>query len=128
MPRSSRCVAKLWRSECRLTALPDARSVGRLMEQAVELARRQMAVPVAPWEQPALLRRHALHRNGRPHLPPLPQQREHLRRQHDVAILAPLPLLDADDHLRAVDVAGSQPDDLARAQPAAIAEAQHDGS
>ena len=32
----------------------------------------------------------------------------------------------ADDHLRAVDVAGAQPNDLARAQPAAIAERQHD--
>src|SRR3989440_4896757 len=53
-------------------------------------------------------------------------QREQLGRQHDVTILATLPLHDADDHLRAVDVAGAQPNDLARAQPAAIAERQHD--
>src|ERR1700739_2113953 len=43
-----------------------------------------------------------------------------------MAILTTLPLHDADDHLRAVDVAGTQTNDLARAQPAAIAERQHD--
>ena len=38
-------------------------------------------------------------------LPPLPQQIEHLGRQHHVAVLAALGLLDANDVLRAVDVA-----------------------
>src|SRR5215472_15106758 len=85
-----------------------------------------MQSPSTPWEWPALLRWHPCLIAGRPHLPPLSQQREHLRRQHDVAILATLPLHDADDHLRAVDVAGTQPNDLARAPPAAVAERQHD--
>src|SRR5438874_2968798 len=85
-----------------------------------------MQSPSTPGEEPALLRRHPWIVAGRPRLPPLPQQREQLGRQHDVAILATLPLHDADDHLRAVDAAGAQPNDLARAQPAAIAERQHD--
>src|SRR5215472_8586434 len=85
-----------------------------------------MQSPSTPWEWPALLRWHRCIIAGRPRLPPLSQQREHLGRQHDVAILATLPLHDADDHLRAVDVAGAQSNDLARAQPAAIAERYHD--
>src|SRR5256714_13310916 len=40
--------------------------------------------------------------------------------------LRPFPCTMRMDHLRAVDVAGAQPNDLARAQPAAIAERQHD--
>src|SRR6516165_2889332 len=54
----------------------------------------------------------------------LPQQIEHLRREHDVAILAALRLLDANDLLCAVDVLDLEPDYLAGAQPAAIAEAE----
>src|SRR5436190_14491030 len=55
-----------------------------------------------------------------PRLPPLPQQSEHLGREHNIAIFAALRLLDADDFLRAVDVFDLQPDHLARAQTAAI--------
>jgi len=40
-------------------------------------------------------------------------------------VLAPLRLHDPDDLLRAVDVASSEPDDLAGAKPTAIAEAEH---
>src|SRR5580704_19537604 len=54
-------------------------------------------------------------------LPPLPQENEHLGRQHDVAILA-LRLLDANDVLRPVDVLDLQPHHLAGAQATAIAE------
>ncbi len=44
------------------------------------------------------------------HLPPLPQQIERLRRQHNIAILAALALLDVNDPLRAVDVLDLEPD------------------
>src|SRR5258708_24227682 len=54
--------------------------------------------------------------------PPLAQQVEHLRRQHDIAVLAALGLLDPNDLLRAVDMLDLQPDHLAGAQAAAIAE------
>src|SRR6185295_4942713 len=57
--------------------------------------------------------------------PPLSQQREHLRRQHDVPVFAALRLNDTDDHLRAVDVAGLEANDLTGPQTAAIAEREH---
>ena|SRR5260370_38343187 len=56
--------------------------------------------------------------------PPLAQQVEHLRRQHDIAVLAALGLLDPNDLLRAVDMLDLQPDHLAGAQAAAIAETE----
>jgi hypothetical protein len=59
---------------------------------------------------------------SRSHLPPLPQQIERLWRQHVVAVFASLGLHDADDVLRAVDIANPEPDHLARAQPRALAE------
>src|ERR1019366_2265682 len=57
-------------------------------------------------------------------LPPLAQQVERLRRQHDVAVLAALGLLDPNDLLRAVDMLDLQPDHLASAQAAALAETE----
>jgi hypothetical protein len=59
-------------------------------------------------------------------LPPLPQQSNHLRRQHDIAILAALGLLDSNDLLRAVDMLDLQPYHFAGTQAATIAKAQHD--
>src|SRR5713101_5228591 len=59
------------------------------------------------------------------HLPPLPQQIEHFRREHHIAVLAALRLLDANDVLCAIDMLDLEPHDLARAQSAAIAEAEH---
>ena len=53
------------------------------------------------------------------------QQIERLGRQHDVAIPAALGLLDANDLLGAVDMLDLQPDHLACAQSAAIAETEH---
>jgi hypothetical protein len=95
--------------------LPDAGRVRRLMEQAVELAgRHRLATPEAG-KQPAFLWRHPDVEPPWARLPPLPQKREHLRRQHDVAVLAPLGLHHADDALGAVDVACLEPDHLAGA-------------
>jgi hypothetical protein len=54
----------------------------------------------------------------------LPQQAEQILRQHDVAVLAPLGLDNANDVLRAVDVAGAQAHHLAGTQAAAIGEAE----
>src|SRR5271169_1545403 len=56
--------------------------------------------------------------------PALPQQIERLGRQHDIAILATLGLLDPDDVLRPVDMLDLQPDYLAGTQAAAIAKAE----
>jgi len=48
------------------------------------------------------------------HLPPLPQQIERLRRQHNIAILAALGLLDANDLLRGVDMLDLSAESLRR--------------
>jgi len=55
----------------------------------------------------------------------LPQQAQHLGRQHDVPVLASLGLHHADDVLGAVDVAGFEPDNLARTKPAALPKREH---
>jgi hypothetical protein len=55
---------------------------------------------------------------------PLPQQVERVGRQHDIAVLAALGLLDPNDLLRAVNVLDLQPDHLAGGQAAAIAETE----
>ena len=52
------------------------------------------------------------------------QQIERLGRQHDIAVLAALALLDANDLLRAVDMLDLEPDHLAGTQSAAIAETE----
>src|SRR5260370_42671844 len=57
-------------------------------------------------------------------LPPGPQQVEQVRREHDVAVLAALALLDADDHALAVDVRDLERDHFSRAQASAIGHAQ----
>src|SRR3954464_15333156 len=77
--------------------------------------------PTIPWRRLPVVTR-------RPHLPPLPQQIEHLGREHDVAILAALRLLHANDLLRAVDMLDLEPHYLAGAQSAAIAETEHHAS
>src|SRR5208337_3972550 len=76
-------------------------------------------------KQPAFLYRRLPVVTRRPHLPPLPQQIEHLGREHDVAVLAALRLLHANDLLRAVDVLDLEPHHLAGAQAAAVAETEH---
>src|SRR6202171_1442745 len=147
VPSSSRWVAKLWRSACSVTPflIPAAsaaswnrrlrwrgviglsprraRSSG-LMEQAVELAgRHRLAAPEAG-KQPTFFQGRSRIVPRRARLPPLPQQSERLGRQHDIAVLAALGLLDANDLLRAVDMLDLEPDHLAGAQPAAIAETE----
>ena len=50
--------------------------------------------------------------------PPVAQQLEQLRRQHGVAILATLALLDPQQHALGVDIAGLERDDLETRSPA----------
>src|SRR5665647_1578947 len=105
-------------------ALADSGRIGRLMEQAVELAGCHRFTGPLAWKQPALLHRCCGIEPPPARLPPLPQQVERVRRQHDIAVLAALSLLDPNDLLRAVDVLDLQPDHLAGAQAAAIAETE----
>ncbi len=99
----------------------------RLVEQATQLAGGHRRAGLTARKQPTFLK-------GRcgietpAHLPPLPQQIERLRRQHNIAILAALGLLDANDLLRGVDMLDLQPNHFAATQAAAIAETeQHTG-
>src|SRR5207245_11616268 len=85
-------------------ALADSGRIGRLMEQAVELAGcHRLAGPLA-WKQPALLHGSCGIETPPARLPPLPQQVERVGRQHDIAVLADLGLVEPHDLLRAVDV------------------------
>src|SRR5713101_2385648 len=99
-------------------AFLDPGRVGRLVEQAAQLAGGHRLAGLAARKQQAFLRRHARVPTRWASLPPLPQQTERLGRQHHVPILAALGLLDADDALRLVDMLDLEPDYLARAQAA----------
>ena len=79
-------------------ALGDPGSLCRGMAGARELARRHRVDRVLTGKQPALRGRSRIAARW-PHLPPLSQEIEHLGRQHDVAILAALGLLDPNDLL-----------------------------
>ena len=94
------------------------------MKQAAQLAGgHRLAAPVAG-KQPAFGHRRSGIVTRWAGLPPLAQQTKRLRRQHDIAVLTALGLLDPDDLLRAVDMLDLQPDHLAGAQAAAIAETE----
>ena len=88
---------------------------------AVELAGAQRLNRVEAGKQPAAVEHLAL-RPGHP--PPGAQALEQQRRQHGVAILAPLALLDAQGHALTVDIADLQPDHLAGAQAGAVGHRQ----
>ena len=105
--------------------LAQPRRLRRLLEQPAELARSRRVTINATGKQPTLFRRNAGVAPGRPRLPPSPQQVEDLGRKHHITVLAAFRLHDADDHLLAVDVAGSQPHHFAGPQPATIRERQH---
>src|SRR5436190_22959157 len=75
-------------------------------------------------KQPTFLQRFSRVVTRATRLPPLPQQIKHLGREHHIAILAPLRLLDANDVLCAVDMLDLEPYDFARAQSAAITETE----
>src|SRR6516225_12157105 len=79
-------------------------------------------------KQPTFRQRYSRITTRGTRLPPLPQQAEHLIRQHHVAVLAALRLLDANDLLCLVYMLDLEPHDLARPQSAAIAEAEQNAS
>src|SRR6202047_2458478 len=124
VPSSSRWVAKLWRSACSVTPFlipaASAASWNRRLSWRVVIgfSRRRAG------KQPTFFQGRSRIVPRRARLPPLPQQSERLGRQHDIAVLAALGLLDANDLLRAVDMLDLEPDHLAGAQPAAIAETE----
>jgi len=62
---------------------------------------------------------------GPGHAPPGPQELQEPWGEHDVAILLPLALLDAEDHALTVDVGRLQPDGLGDAEPRGVAHGQN---
>ena len=96
-------------------ALPDLGSLSRQMKDAIELPVRQRIDGRPAWKQSTLRSRR---------LPPLPQHIEQSWRQHHIAILAALALLDADHHLGAVDIADLERHHFGGAQAATVGEAQ----
>src|SRR6185437_15837301 len=109
-------------------ALPDPGRIGRLMKQAVELAGGHGLAGPGARKQPAFRHRRLRIVTRWARLPPLAQEIERLGRQHDIAVLAALGLLDANDLLRTVDMFDLQSDHLAGAQPAAITKTEHKAS
>ena len=112
---SSRWVAKLWRNVCIDTRLSIcaasaaawmARLSWRVVSGSIGLRPGNSHPPgsILPC--------------GMGDAPPRAQPLQQHRREHGVAILAALALLDAQRHALAVDVADLQRDDLAGAQPA----------
>ena len=96
-------------------ALVDLRQLGRHVADAVQLACGHGVDRVLAWKQPG----------ARPaDAPPLAQDIEQHRRQHCEAILAPLALLDAEQHARAIDIGDLQRDNLGGPEPRAIGDAQ----
>jgi hypothetical protein len=102
----------------------DPGRIGCLVKQSAQLANgHRLAVPVAG-KQPAFRHRCSGVVTRWAHLPPLAQQIERLRRQHDIAVLTPLGLLDPNDFLRTVDRLDLEPHHLAGTQAAALAETE----
>jgi len=87
------------------------------MNDPAELAGRQRRQPIAAGEQPA-----ARHQDATPAAfpPPCPEDVQELRREHGVAILLALALLDPQEHARRIDVTGPEVDDLRGAQAGAV--------
>jgi hypothetical protein len=105
--------------------LLDPGHIGGLMEQAAELAGGDWRALAGAGEQPAMLLWNAGVVTDRALWPPFAQQGQHLGRQHDIAVLAAFRLHDADDHLRAVDIADPEPDHLVGTQAATVGDRQH---
>src|SRR5262249_12363584 len=97
----------------------------RFMKEAAQLAVSKMLTLPTARKKPTLPYGHARVKACRAYLPPLSQRQEQLWRQHDVPVLVPFRLHDANDHLRAVDVTIFEPDNLAGPKPAAIAQREH---
>jgi len=93
----------------------DLRHLGSGVAGAIELARGHRLRRIAARKQPT---------PGPRRPPPGAQQIEQARREHDVTVLAAFALLDANDHLLAVDVGDLERDHLGGAQAGALGHAQ----
>ena len=98
-------------------ALVDPGSLRGGMHGAVELTGAERFDRIESGKQPAAIEHLAL---GTRHSPPGAQALEQHRREHGVAILATLALLDAQRHALTVDVTDLERHHLARAQPSAV--------
>jgi len=98
-------------------ALPDGGHFRSLMDGAIDLAGRDRLDSAATGKQPAM---------GRHDVPPLAlappetKQLQELRRQHRVAVLAPLTLFHPDQHAGAVDVVDLEGGDFRDPKPGAV--------
>ena len=118
---SSRCVAKLWRSVCMDTRLSMCAASAAAWMARFSCRVLSGSIGIEPGKQPAAVEHLAL---GTGHAPPDAQALEQHRREHRVAILAALALLDAQRHALAVDVADLQRHHFAGAQPGAVGDRQ----
>ncbi len=119
VPLSSRCVERGEAVAQRVHGHPLVQIRGNAGGPAgrMQSIRMQRMCRVAAGEQPV----------RRPCLPPVAaQDAEQLRRQHDVAVLAALALLNADHHPAAVDVGELEAGQLGRTQSGGIASGQRD--
>ena len=98
-------------------ALVDPGRLGSGMHRPVELTGAERFDRIESGKQPAAIEHLAL---GTRHSPPGAQALEQHRREHGVTVLAPLALLDAQDHALTVDVADLERHHLARAQSGAV--------
>ena len=115
MSFSRRWVAKEWRSVCGVTHVPRPAVSAAIWQTRLSWREVSGLTESSPGEQPAL--RAALE-------PPRPQQLQQLRREHRVPVLAPLALLDTDQHALGIDIADAQHHHLADAQARAVGDAQ----
>ena len=116
VPLSSRWTAKAWRSECGVTGLSMLDSAGP-SAGVLDGKRRDRLPGQVAGEQPLL-------RSG--DAPVVAQDVQQLGREHDVAVLPPFALLDADDHALAVDRRRRQADCLGNPQTRGVADGQDD--
>ena len=101
--------------------LVDLRGLGSGMDGPVQLPGAQPVNRVETGKQPATIEHLAL---GAGHSPPHPQPLQQHRREHGIAILAALALLDAQGHALAVDVTDLQRTHLAGAKTCAVGDRQ----
>ena len=105
----------------RTDALADARCFSGLVDGTVQLPRRDGVGVVGAGEQPPVRQQDAA---SLALAPPQPQESEQLGREHGIAVLASLALLDPDQHPLAVDVVGLEVRHLRHAQAGAIGDAE----
>eukprot|EP01137_Pigoraptor_chileana_P001308 Opistho-2@38752 len=105
----------------RADALADAGDLGGFLNRAMQLPGRDRIGATAPRKQPAMGQHDVA---SLALAPPHPEQLKQLRREHGIAVLASLALLDADQHAGAVDIIDLEVRDLRHTQPRAIGDTE----